>query len=251
MKCSKETPDFRSCRRAHPIWIAAIICVAAGKLAAQSVPRAPWPMTGDADTVAQLEAVEDVALAAELATVGIQKQYPLSLVAAAQLLRNNPIRALLVNRRENRSAAAVRSNAPSRPRRAPLDPARLLEAARQMSQSDSTTLAVVNRLAQRRTRSTRGASGGPRALEDSVAAGATVEYQIPFDDGKPAVVTLVGDGSTSLRCYAYDSTGSLLASDRSGRRRCSLKWRANSAAAVRVAVENPGSASTNYLLITN
>lgn len=233
-------------------WTGALLCVASQSATAQRSPDSSSNNVVVIDTFAAVRQVEEVVLAQELATLGRAKQYPLTLAAAAQILQNNPIRRLVRSRRQDGLPVRV-SGADNKRRsaRPDLDPPGILREARVMARGDATTLAVLRQIERRRPPRTRGAVGGPRVLEDTVAAGASHEHEIFFAGRQPAIVVVVGDGDTQLGCSAHDDSGMLLAADSTGGRRCVLKWLPTRTASVRVLISNPGRVWNSYLLTTN
>lgn len=56
---------------------------------------------------------------------------------------------------------------------------------------------------------TRGRSEGPGRSVSSVLPGRTDVYMLNFRGSQPAVIEVVGGGTTDLDCYLYDQNGSM------------------------------------------
>lgn len=96
-----------------------------------------------------------------------------------------------------------------------------------------------------------GAYGGIRSGYYRVPGGYTSTFRIPFRGGESAAVAIVGDGSTNLDLYIYDSYGNLVAWDEGWSDRCSASWYPTYSDTFTIMVVNRGLFYNDYGLGTN
>jgi hypothetical protein len=189
---------------------------------------------------------DQIALAADLASHGYRTNSPLSLVAAAQILIDNPPAAFTATPAEGAAATGSKPGTPIQ-----LDAQRLLTAAQNMARDNTNISALVSQLQQRASAGARGAIGGAKAGRYSVPAGATHTFTIDFYGNEVASVRIRGDGDTDLDCFVYNSSGQLVAVDNDGTDYCILDWYPRWAGSYRIVVRNLGSVYNVYQIITN
>lgn len=92
---------------------------------------------------------------------------------------------------------------------------------------------------------------GAGCMTERVRANTTDVYRIQFVPGRPAWVSIRGDGDTDLDLQIIDSTGRTVcvALGRSDREQC--EWLANAAGETQVRVINHGSVFNVYRFCTN
>lgn len=94
-----------------------------------------------------------------------------------------------------------------------------------------------------------GALGGPRYATGAVGPRRFLDYNVPFYGDQAATVTVRGDGSTDLDCYAYDSYGNLVDSDTDETDYCVLRWWTPRRDVFTVRVVNHSTYESNYFVL--
>lgn len=189
---------------------------------------------------------DQIALAASLAAHGYRTNSPLSLMAAAQILMENPPGVFTATPDETVTPPATKPGP-----RVQLDPQRLLAAAQNLARDNSNITAVVSQLQERANAGSRGARGGAQAGSGIVVAGGTNTYHIEFYGKETASVRIRGDGDTDLDCYVYNSSGTLVALDNDRTDFCVLDWYPQYTGPYRIVIRNLGSVYNAYQIVTN
>lgn len=96
-----------------------------------------------------------------------------------------------------------------------------------------------------------GARGGPIVHEDTVLAYSTDQHTITFVGGKPARVTVIGDGDTDLDLYVYDKFGNLIDFDDDYTAVGVCEWTPKRTGKFTIRIKNRGGVYSDYLLLTN
>jgi hypothetical protein len=84
-----------------------------------------------------------------------------------------------------------------------------------------------------------------------VDAKGTDVYTMVFEAERLARVTVNGDGSTDLDCYAYDGNGNLVESDVDGTDMCVLSWTPAWEGKFKINIKNRGKIPNIYTISTN
>ena len=78
-----------------------------------------------------------------------------------------------------------------------------------------------------------------------------VTYDVKFAPGKPAVVTVVGDGDAPLAVAIFDSAGKPVVMDTKNTDKFEMKWTPKSAEPYSIRIRSRGGVPTRFLLKTN
>lgn len=205
----------------------------------------------DAGSAQQLQAVDDVAMAARLAEYGRRENSRVALIAAAEILQRYPLQPIDGRTEETAVAspavpAGTRADAP--PRQLSVD-ALLTEAAAGNTSPEITTL-----IAQARERASmrgRGAEGGARLEVWRVSANHTRTHWIRFRGGEPGAVAIEGDGDTDLDLYVYDENNNLIGRSIGLYDSEVVRFRPAWTGPFRIEVRNLGNVWNEYYLATN
>jgi hypothetical protein len=92
---------------------------------------------------------------------------------------------------------------------------------------------------------------GPGKKTAHVQGFAMVTYNVSFAPGKPAVVTVVGDGDSPLAVAIFDSTGKPVVVDMKNTDKFELKWTPTSSEPYAIKVKNRGGVPIRFQLKTN
>lgn len=96
-----------------------------------------------------------------------------------------------------------------------------------------------------------GASGGPKESKTSVKANGTDRFEVSFNGGEMAQVTVAGDGDTDLDLYVYDANGNLVAKDDGSSDNCTCRWYPRWDGKFTIKVVNRGDVYNVYEIKTN
>jgi hypothetical protein len=96
-----------------------------------------------------------------------------------------------------------------------------------------------------------GAAAGPAARTNTVQGFHTMTFTMRFAPGRPAVVTVQGDGDTPLELVVLDARGKRVAADAKNGDRPSVRWTPAGAEPYRVKVINRGGVPNRISLRTN
>lgn len=197
--------------------------------------------------------IETALLARRLAQYGRATRSPLPLLAAAQILLDNPARPLEegTSFADPADTVAAYTTGPGRD----LDPARILAEARLLAAGNDALLTVVQQLERRAEAQARGqvrgVVAGPRLRYGRLAPGARRSYGIRFSGAQNAVVYVSGDGEVPLELAVFDPRGDQVVVDRGTRDKSVVEWRPTRTMRFTVQVSNRGAQSTWYVLLTN
>lgn len=198
----------------------------------------------------QVLAVQDLALAHQLAAYGERTNDPLALASAAQILINTP-RADI----EGQPEAGV-SDRPATGQKADehteeIHASELLTQARSAASGNQELLEMIGRIEARSQTAQRGAVGGARDGMYRVERYSTNTHRISFRAGEPAVVYINGDDDTDLDLYVYDENGNLIDSDVGYTDEGLVEWRPRWTGQFRIEVRNLGGIWNGYYFATN
>ncbi|KPK80190.1 MAG: hypothetical protein AMS25_09855 [Gemmatimonas sp. SM23_52] len=205
--------------------------------------------TEPTETTPEVLAVQDVALARQLAVYGHRTQTAEPFLAAARILVQTPYREPALERQQKADEGAEAGD-PSLEKSTPpsLTVAGLLSAARQLAGDDENVLAMI---AELEGSMEKGRAGGPAVHPDRVLAHTTDIYEITFSGGESAIIEVVGDGDTDLDCFVYDENSNLIDSDTDYTDHCILIWTPRWTGPFQLQIKNLGSVWNAYVLTTN
>jgi hypothetical protein len=185
-----------------------------------------------------------VQLAAQLSQYGYANKSALSLIEAAQIVKENGITEVKI--------AKTSKNAPKltgkKNGQITLDAAKLLADAKSLANNDAHLLALIDQVQNTQK---RGAVGGPNYHSDNVNANSYDSYSCNFIAGQTAIVTVAGDGDTDLDLYIYDSNGNLIDSDTDYTDACVATWVPRWTGRFTIKIVNRGNVYNHYILRTN
>jgi hypothetical protein len=193
--------------------------------------------------------LEAISLAAQLAASGQQRQSPLALLAAAELLTH-------VQPRPLGDAAQMAGADATEPTKASSPPAlealALVAAAEAMGRGDPRVAEMATRIRQLASERPRGSTSGARGpLVHSVPRASRHTWRITFNAQQSAMVRVRGDGDTDLDCYVYSSSGRLVALDDDYTDYCALNWVPRQQEQFRIVIINRGNVYNRYAFWTN
>lgn len=201
------------------------------------------PKAAQAGAAAQ--AVEDIALAAQLAAYGQRNKDALSLILAAKIVKATPTQAM-----DAKPAMKGPEGAKDNGKKAghSLDAAALLAQAAALSGDDATLKTLATRVGEE---SSRGATGGPRYGAYRLPGLCKNAFDVTFRGAETAEVTVQGDGSTDLDLFIYDENGNLIGADTRAGGFAGLIWCPKWTGNFRIEVCNLGADTNVYEVWTN
>jgi hypothetical protein len=239
--------------RLHPSLLATLVAVflAAPAALAQQDTNRPAGVPADIRQVEHASTLDAVELARRLADYGQREQSAHALLAAAQILIDNPIGA-----DDDRFTGTAQEPDDTKPRGAVEDfsAQALISAARGMT-TDRSLVALADEMAPRAreaaTARARGLSGGAISIYRTVNAHQSLTLNGTFDGGRPARVSIIGDGDTDLDLYIYDENGYLITSGTGWTDRETVAWTPRWTGDFRIVIRNLGPVWNRFLLSTN
>lgn len=196
----------------------------------------------------QNEALKALSLAKSNAVMGYGMQNPILLIAAAQILIENPVS----------DVQLVSSNTPEftptddeSKISITLDPTKLLDDARIFAMGNQNAMALIENLKGTISSTSRGTVSGPYTLERYVDKRMMNEYTINFVGEQLAEILVVGDGDTDLDLYVYDSNNNEIDSDTDYTDRCYVSWVPKWTGPFKVIIVNRGGVYNKFTLFTN
>jgi hypothetical protein len=226
-----------------------ILALAAGSAAHAQEADRPAGVPTDIRQVEYADALDALLLARSLADYGHERRSAFALLAAAQLLIDNPVGA---DDRLSGDDAEPDGTKP-RARETAFTAEALIEAAQAMT-GDRSLLALADALLPRAREAAarpRGHTGGPVSLYRTANAHDSVTLRGSFDGGRPARVSVAGDGDTDLDLYIYDSNGYLITSGTGWTDQETVAWTPRWTGEFRIVVRNLGPVWNRFLLTTN
>ena len=194
------------------------------------------------------EAVEAAALARSLAAYGEKKKSPAMLVAAAEILIDNPV-GRLEARKTTLGPTSLPAGTESRPAATPaLDVPRLLTEGLQLAAKDKTVQSFIKQVQDRAPDATRGPVGGPLARDGTLGAGCCDLWWVEFKANEPPVVAVAGDPGADLTLSVYDQSNNLIVGGERGVG-LPLAWVLDHQATFLIKVVNKAASSTNCTVI--
>ena len=185
-------------------------------------------------------------MAGKLVKYGYEKKDALPLIQAVLIYKQ-----LGVTDAKDQAAKTQEGTAPAtgitKKDQISLNEAQILADATKFADGDKTLLALIKDAAK----STRGASGGPRRVCDSVNGNCTDIWRITFRGGEPAYVAVSGDGDTDLDLYVYDENGNLITYDNSYGDDCLVSFTPRCTGVFIIKIKNLGRVYKRYCMGTN
>lgn len=197
---------------------------------------------------AEAQAVADLALAAELAEYGQRTKSPLALIAAAQIMKNTPVK----EEKRTKETEGDAGKSEGEKSASIATPESLLADAKALaeSQNDNVALALIEK--ETKILAKRGAVGGPIVHADRVYPDITDVYTIRFKGGERAEVLVQGDGDCDLDLSVYDENGHFIAKDDDTTDTCYVEFSPRWTGPFKVRIKNyQCSVYADYVLLTN
>jgi hypothetical protein len=187
-----------------------------------------------------IEATERIGLAERLVEYGRVHRSPDALNTAASLLAGTSTSPMDAPQTEsiNAGADAPKAQATTPPAETPAT--LRAEAAKMPPPAAPDTAAA-----------TRGAVGGPKFRVGSILGFSRDVYHFKFRGGEFARAEVVGDGSQDLDCYVKDEQGNIVAKDDDPGDDCTMDWIPAWSGYFFIIIENRGSGSALYRVVTN
>lgn len=231
--------------------------------------RAEDDASGDTNATAEAEkpadnpAIEQAALAAQLAMEGQRRQSPILMLAAVELLGG-----LQASDRDTDDVTAETTGGEGDTEKESidLDPQSLVDLAQEYAAADEEMAAFV--AAQVEALSSRGLvwSQGADLPSETIAgttfkiidsglinAGATLTLSnVIFEGGRPAIVAVIGDGDGDLDLWVYDgNNGVEIGEDTDLTSRCVVEWTTRYEGPFTIEVSNVGDVAEYYVVLCN
>ncbi len=124
----------------------------------------------------------------------------------------------------------------------------MLSDARDLARGDESLLAAIEQV---ESQESKGRVGGPGKVYERVNARSHDRYRIRFHAGKPAIVTVVGNGRTDLDLRIYDQNGNLVCKDVDYTDRNYCRWQPIWEGIFTIKITNLGRKASGYKLQTN
>ncbi len=179
-------------------------------------------------------------VAGQLAKYGYSEREALPLIQAAEIFQNLAGKAL-----EAEVEHQGGTSSQEKPEKVSFEPSKLLADATEMADGDQTLLSLIQNV---KTSATRGRVGGPTTHKDTVKAGATDIYNIPFYGNEEASVLVIGDGDTDLDLFIYDDNDNFITSDTDSGDTCLAQWTPRRTGKFKVKIKNYGNVYNRYTL---
>jgi hypothetical protein len=221
------------------IQIASILGAAEGQTNGTLPNFSGKPGTASAPVVA----IEDLQLATHLEEFGTRSKSAPALALAALIQAKTGTQPLST---QKQPAKVEAKSASARPHR---DAAALIAAARELN--DPAAEALIAQASQALTERSRGAAGGPKIARTQVLPRDTDSFNVTFNGGELARVTVRGDGDTDLDLYIYDENGNLIAKDDDTLDVCLVSFTPRWSGSFRIVIRNLGTVYNEYVLRTN
>lgn len=226
----------------------------AGVNMAYAATEAPAAKAGEMPPKAQTtspeaKAVEQRALAAQLAAYGLQTNDPVVLIAAARITQAVATQDKALEKKPEESDKKAEA-ADKKTGVDLLSVEFLLNKARELAGGDQTVLALAKAVPES---ASRGATTGPGIHRSSIRANSSDTYpnQWTFRGMESARMVIAGDGDTDLDCYVYDGNGNLIDYDDDGTDRCVLAWTPRREGPFSLKIVNNGGTYNRYAIIWN
>lgn len=202
----------------------------------------------EGEEVVSADAMDQLALALQLADWGRANKSPEALVAAAQILQTVPL--------ETRDRERLAAKEGTTDKQAPpaVSAQSLFAEAAALAGDDAALKQRIEALStapQAAAPAAKGRAGGPGITSTCVLANSTDIFVETFRAHEQAVVIVDGDGDTDLDTYVYDENGNLIDSDDDYTDYCILSWTPRWTGAFRIEVKNLGGIANCYTLTTN
>ena len=236
---------------------AALLAAAALPLAPASAqqPPAAAPAAGAAQQGSNVEAksgseaaspVAQLALADRLYALGVERDDPVMVLAAARLAQSVPTREVARTPQEGAQAMPADARAPS--------VMAMVQKARDMAKRDPQLAALAQQALEGPDTASRGRVGGAGITNSYVRGGGSVTYfgnDSRFYGQELAAVRLAGDGNADLDLYVYDASGNLICSREGTSAYESCAWTPRWTDTFRIVVRNASPVGSAFAMATN
>ena len=190
------------------------------------------------------ETAQNVQLAANLAKYGYDNMNALSLIQAAQIVKENGIQ----RKDEEGESEGTVNQGDKKNGKISLDVNQLLTDATEYASGDKTLLALVDKV---KNTASRGAVNGAYTTYYRVAAHGSVTFYTNFYGQSFCEAVVVGDGDTDLDVYVYDGNWNLIDSDTDYSDRCYVSWNPRWTGKFYIKVVNRGGVYNNMYFYHN
>ena len=196
--------------------------------------------------------IANASLAVELVNYGYSMKSPLSLIEAAKILSEKPLKKLNITKSEPSTGA----EGIKKTKVANYTPANLLVDAKTFANGNKTILALISEveksLQSNGAVASKGRLYGPAYVERKVYPSSSYVDYILFKGDEQAEVLIVGDGDNDLDLYVYNENGELVGSDTDYSDRCYVSFYPYYTKSYKIVVKNRGtSVYSNYVLMSN
>ena len=185
-------------------------------------------------------------MAAQLAKYGYESNSAVALIEAANIFSG-----IKVGELEAMKEASSAQTVEEKDKKISYDPKQLLADAKKLAGKDNVVLALADQVEAKMKRATRGAVGGPKAMNDRVYGKDTEAYHVKFWANEKAEVCVSGDGDTDLDLYVYDENGNLIGKDDDYSDDCVVRWYPKWTGSFIIKVVNRGAIYNNFTIWTN
>ena len=187
-----------------------------------------------------------LSVASQLAKYGYESNSAVALIEAAKIFSE-----IRVGELDATKEASVAQSVTEKDKKISHDPKQLLADAKKLAGKDDIILALADQVESNMKRATRGAVGGPKAMNDRVYGKSTESYKVKFWANEKAEVCVSGDGDTDLDLYVYDENGNLIGKDDDYSDECVVRWYPKWTGTFIIKVVNRGALYNNFTIWTN
>lgn len=192
-------------------------------------------------------ALSAIQTAAGLAMYGYENYSATALIEAAKIFAETPVQPIDIE-----GIPAEVQTVTEKATQLRLNPEELLADAKKFAGKDKVVMAYAKQVEKSiKSRSTRGAVGGPKYGEGRVYGKSYTDWNAKFWAGELAEVVVIGDGDNDLDLYVYDSNGNLIASDTDYTDQCVCRWVPSWTDTFTMRIVNRGAIYSDYVIATN
>lgn len=195
-------------------------------------------------------AVAALRLASDMVRYGYSQQSALPLIAALQIISQNPTQLLKAEVERGVEGKIISDDAGKRGM-VTLDFNTILADAKDFADGNESLLSTLAQIEADNQGAHRGTVNGPSRTYETVRAGDTDTYRISFVADCLAEILVSGDGDTDLDLYVYDSNGNLIKSDTDYTDDCYVRWIPRWTGSFIVKIVNRGRVYNRYVMLTN
>jgi len=184
----------------------------------------------------QNKSISDVSLAWEFAQYGYNNSSALALITAAQILYTVPT--------STQPQATIDATSPE------FSSKQLLDDAKKLAKGDQSTLAMITKVEADKPEKSRGSQAELLAYNFKLSAGTSKTYNITYNGGADAVVSIKSNSKTTPTIVVKDSKGQTVTTS-PGNEPGSVKWTPTKNELFQVTVKNADPDEAKCILITN